>query len=110
MGSHQVRTCFVCRKEGQKGELLRFVWADPGEVVFDQEQRLPGRGAYLHTRVQCWTRCGEPKKWQHALFPQSQHRSGGGVAPRVTKENIERLVESIREQIEELAGDVSKSR
>ncbi len=88
----------------QKSELLRFVWAPPGMVVFDVDQALPGRGTYIHRRVQCWARSGDIKRWQNALFPSSQHRKGEGGTPRITKENIERVVEEVRGHIAELAS------
>lgn len=41
------RTCIRCRRRASKAELVRLVWSD-GRVVWDREQRLPSRGAYLH--------------------------------------------------------------
>ena len=41
------RTCIRCRVRSDKAKLARLVWSD-GRVVWDSEQRLPGRGAYLH--------------------------------------------------------------
>jgi predicted RNA-binding protein YlxR (DUF448 family) len=47
-----IRTCVGCRKTDAKGALLRFVAADAG-VCLDTEQRLPGRGAYVHPVQAC---------------------------------------------------------
>jgi predicted RNA-binding protein YlxR (DUF448 family) len=50
--SEPVRTCIGCRKRAVKSELVRLVWR--GAAVWaDLRQTEPGRGAYLHQRVQC---------------------------------------------------------
>jgi predicted RNA-binding protein YlxR (DUF448 family) len=38
-----------------QSELVRLALAD-GTVVADPGRRLPGRGAYLHRRRECWDR------------------------------------------------------
>ena len=43
------RKCIVCREHADKSELLRFVRTPDGRIVFDAEQKLDGRGAYVHS-------------------------------------------------------------
>ena len=45
--SDPIRTCLGCRGTAPKAQLLRLAWYR-GEVVIDERQVLPGRGAYLH--------------------------------------------------------------
>lgn len=56
----------VCRGRAPKAELLRFA-AGAGGMVWDRAQRLPGRGAYLHPRLECWRRMVKPSAWERAL-------------------------------------------
>lgn len=46
------RTCVGCRVRDAQDRLLRVV-AGEGEVLPDPRRRLPGRGAYLHRRLEC---------------------------------------------------------
>lgn len=47
------RTCVGCRQVLAKKELLRIV-RSPDGVQVEQQERLAGRGAYLHTNRSCW--------------------------------------------------------
>ena len=47
-----MRTCVGCRARDTQDRLLRVV-AGEGEVLPDPRRRLPGRGAYLHRRLEC---------------------------------------------------------
>lgn len=49
------RTCVACREVQAKGALVRLVSTADG-VVPDPKGKLPGRGAYLHARRDCWER------------------------------------------------------
>jgi len=49
-----IRRCIVCRRSCYKPELLRLV-LNEGLLCYDSEQRLPGRGAYVHKSVACVT-------------------------------------------------------
>lgn len=42
------RTCIGCRAVQDKSGLVRLAWLDGVGVVVDAEQRLGGRGCYLH--------------------------------------------------------------
>jgi predicted RNA-binding protein YlxR (DUF448 family) len=46
------RTCVGCRVRDAQDRLLRVV-AGEGEVLPDPRRCLPGRGAYLHRRLEC---------------------------------------------------------
>lgn len=48
------RTCIVCREVNAKRSLVRVVRTPEGRVVVDPKGKLPGRGAYLHARQECW--------------------------------------------------------
>ena len=41
-----IRTCLVTGQKHEKKDLLRFV-INEGVLVFDQKQKLPGRGGYV---------------------------------------------------------------
>jgi len=59
------RTCVACRKVGDKGGLIRLVKQSGGDVVVDEVGRLPGRGAYLCRRTECWQEASA--RLEHAL-------------------------------------------
>ncbi len=44
---NQQRTCIVTREESDKSDLLRFVVHPDGNLHFDLNQKLPGRGLYV---------------------------------------------------------------
>jgi predicted RNA-binding protein YlxR (DUF448 family) len=46
------RTCVGCRVRDAQDRLLRVV-AVEGEILPDPRRRRPGRGAYLHRRLEC---------------------------------------------------------
>ena len=50
------RTCIACREPGDKRGLTRLVRLADGHVLLDATGRLPGRGAYLCARRDCWER------------------------------------------------------
>jgi len=47
------RICIACREAAGKRGLIRIVRTADG-VVVDLGGKLPGRGAYLHSRIDCW--------------------------------------------------------
>jgi predicted RNA-binding protein YlxR (DUF448 family) len=49
------RTCVACREVQAKGTLVRVV-RTPDGVFPDATGKLAGRGAYLHSRRECWER------------------------------------------------------
>ena len=49
-----VRTCCGCGHPADKDQLVRLVIGADGQLLLDLEQRIPGRGAYLHPLIDCW--------------------------------------------------------
>jgi predicted RNA-binding protein YlxR (DUF448 family) len=60
------RTCCVCRSKGGKQELARLVFFEGG-LVWDELQRAPGRGAYVHLKPDCLSKMGQAVRWERAL-------------------------------------------
>ena len=52
MVAKQVRTCVGCRKRAQRSDLLRFT-VQFGQLTFDPERCLPGRGVWVHGTSEC---------------------------------------------------------
>lgn len=61
-----IRTCVVCRRTGEKGDLARVV-ANGGKLIFDKDHRMPGRGAYVHRKAECMMRLAQQGRWERAL-------------------------------------------
>ena len=60
------RTCVGCRARGPQDRLLRVV-AVTGVLTPDPTRRLPGRGAYLHPRVECLALAERKRVFARAL-------------------------------------------
>lgn len=60
------RTCCVCRSKGGKDELARLVFFEGG-LMWDELQRAPGRGAYVHLNADCLSKMGQTARWERAL-------------------------------------------
>lgn len=37
------------------------------KLVVDYDQRLPGRGGYVHLAIECLSKMGQPGRWERAL-------------------------------------------
>ncbi|MBI2304422.1 MAG: YlxR family protein [Chloroflexi bacterium] len=61
------RTCIACRRKGPKEEFWRLVRRGDGRIELDLRGRLPGRGAYLCRRGECWRRGLKVKSVAHGL-------------------------------------------
>jgi hypothetical protein len=61
-----VRTCVGCRKRALHSALLRVIAVD-GRLVVDTHRRLPGRGAWLHPRLECLASAERKKAFPRAL-------------------------------------------
>lgn len=48
------RMCVACREKRSKKELVRVVRSVDGHIIIDETGKLPGRGAYLCRRRECW--------------------------------------------------------
>ena len=64
-----LRTCLACGAKKNKRSLLRFVGLD-GTLVFDEAQRLPGRGAYCCRLSACLGKFGGRKRRASAVLRQ----------------------------------------
>ena len=67
MAKITLRRCVACRVSSQKSELIRVVPGEHGDLRLDVENVLPGRGAYIHARPQCWRGAQDSSRWEHAL-------------------------------------------
>jgi len=85
-----------CGRSEPKASLLRFVMADAG-LEWDPRHNKPGRGAYLHPQVGCWSRMSEVNRWRHAL------RCGEALG----RESLVAAMDAVRERIEGLQPGVT---
>ncbi|WP_374945402.1 YlxR family protein [Agreia sp.] len=61
-----VRTCVGCRARADRSSLLRVVARIP-VVVVDETAVLPGRGAWVHPRIECVEKAQARKAFGRAL-------------------------------------------
>ena len=61
------RTCVSCRTEREKGDLVRIVRTQSGEVRLDPTGKASGRGAYLCADPACWSKALKTRAVQRAL-------------------------------------------
>jgi len=78
--------------------MLRFVLVG-GVPEWDEHRDAPGRGAYVHPTVACWSRLGDVGRWQHAFR---------GRGPR-EREAYVKVMDAVRGRIEGLVGSVEES-
>jgi len=81
-----IRQCIGCRKKHPKEELLRFVCLPSGQIVFDKNCRLEGRGNYLCPANDCFDRASKGKFIQESLR---------------TKQKRSEMLDSVRTELEE---------
>ena len=53
----------MCRSKSDKRSLARLVNV-AGRLVWDEHQRLPGRGGYVHLSPQCVSKMGQSGRWE----------------------------------------------
>ena len=93
-----VRTCVGCRESGDRraDDLVRLVLSPDGDIVVDLGGKLPGRGAWVHTRLACLERV--------AKRPQSLrlgHRpSGMDALPAVIRTRVVAADKAARKLLE----------
>lgn len=61
------RLCIVCRKRKSKEELIRIVRTQEGLVRVDPFKKLPGRGAYICSNIECIDRLKREDSLNYAL-------------------------------------------
>lgn len=76
------RTCVGCRQTGSKREMIRIVRTADG-IEIERDQRLHGRGAYIHPDKTCW------EKGIKASLPQALRTS-------ITDQDKQRLLEEVQ--------------
>mgnify|MGYP001045082567 CR=1 FL=1 len=64
-----VRTCIVCREALAKRSLNRIVQVPGTGLVVDPSGKMPGRGAYLCSKLACWEKAAarDNSCFSHAL-------------------------------------------
>lgn len=77
------RMCVACRKMYPQNELIRLVRDNKtGEIKFDCDKKLFGRGAYICKNIDC-IRNAEKKRGIERHFkcavPKELYKAGGGI-------------------------------
>ena len=61
-----MKTCFVCKTIAPRAQMLRFVGGVGQIVQFDAQERLPGRGMWLHADKECLQKAIEKRLFYKA--------------------------------------------
>ncbi len=83
-----VRTCVGCRQRSERAELIRVV-EQSNILIFDHNNALPGRGAWLHKAQQCLELAITRRAFIRALKLKSQPDTSGLT---FTKEQAETML------------------
>ncbi len=62
-----LRTCIGCKEKKDKKMLMRFVCDGHGNILFDREQTMEGRGAYICCDMICIRKACEGKNLSHVF-------------------------------------------
>lgn len=62
-----MRMCIACRVSKPKKELIRIVKNKEGEISIDTTGKMPGRGAYICSSVECLEKSYKSKALSRAL-------------------------------------------
>ena len=84
------RTCVACRQIREKRNLIRLVYTDNGKVEVDTSAKMPGRGAYLCPKKDCWEIALRRNRLEHALrakLSNSDHQILIEYSNDLTQEN-----------------------
>ena len=90
MSSEPIRTCLLCRSKNSKLGLLRFVRSFDGEIIFDKNVSLPGRGAWL---------CPSYKCLNYAFLKKILFRDQKNL-PFEPEQMIQKVVNKIKESVD----------
>jgi predicted RNA-binding protein YlxR (DUF448 family) len=86
------RTCIGCMERDSREHLLRI--AVSGEMlILDEEGRLPGRGAYLHSNDRCISR-----------FERGKAREVRSLRRKINADERRKLVELIHARLDSQAA------
>ena len=77
------RSCVACRDKKNKRDLIRLV-CNSESVTVDDLGKMPGRGAYLCSKLECWESGLKQNRLDHAL------------RTRISNENRQRLMDYAR--------------
>lgn len=61
------RMCIGCREMKEKKELIRIVKNKENQVSFDETGKLPGRGAYVCKKQECFEKARKNKGFERAF-------------------------------------------
>lgn len=81
------RMCIACRTRSVQRELCRIACQD-GMLIYDEQRRIPGRGAWVHPDSRCLKRAQNAGALAHALRLKA-----------VDAENLSVLFETIRSRV-----------
>lgn len=73
-GHVPIRSCISCGKKRAKGELVRLVIDNQGNVQKDHSGSLPGRGAYVCARKECWEQLERGNRLKRAFRKKGELR------------------------------------
>ena len=62
-----IRTCIGCGTSEDKREIVRFVRTPEGTVEVDPSGKANGRGAYVHTSLECFEAAIRKRRFASAL-------------------------------------------
>ncbi len=62
-----LRQCLGCRTMNPKDKLVRVVKSPSGEIHFDKQGKMPGRGAYLCKEESCLKKAMKSKALERAF-------------------------------------------
>jgi predicted RNA-binding protein YlxR (DUF448 family) len=82
-----VRTCVGCRQQGNRANLVRLVLSQ-GNLSFDWNKNLPGRGSWLHKRISCFDKAVDRGSFNRA------------VRAKLNPENLIKLKEQAEKMLE----------
>jgi len=82
-----VRTCVGCRQPGNRANLVRLVYFQ-GNLIFDWDKCLPGRGSWLHKQKSCFDQAVDRGSFNRA------------VKAKLSLENLAKLKEQAEKMLE----------
>lgn len=92
------RQCIGCRGVFPKTELLRFVHDRSGTAMFDETQRIEGRGKYLCPQQDCVASAWKNRKGKSLLKDENTAQQLACVVCDSLMVSVERLLESSKNE------------